>query len=131
MQPLVLHDDLARSRRPRTWHLRPAAGTGAVALPASRVHHRGPASDRGSPQRALRGQAMTTTDLLAQSAGTQAALVRAGEISARELVQAALDEIERRDPEINAFATVCGERALAEAQLGCPCDPRPFGRGPD
>ena len=69
---------------------------------------------------------MTTTDLLAQSAATQAALVRSGEISARELVQATLDEIERRDPEINAFATVCGERALAEADLVCPGDPRPL-----
>jgi amidase len=69
---------------------------------------------------------MTTADLLAQSAATQAALVRAGEISARELVQAALDQIERRDPEINAFATVCSERALAEADLLRPGDPRPL-----
>jgi amidase len=69
---------------------------------------------------------MTTADVLAQSAATQAALVRVGEMSARELVQAALDEIERRDPEINAFASVCGERALAEADLVCPGDPRPL-----
>ena len=69
---------------------------------------------------------MTTADLLAQSAATQAALVRSGEISARELVRAALDEIERRDPEINAFATVCGERALAAADLVRPGDPRPL-----
>ncbi|MGB0098006.1 MAG: amidase, partial [Solirubrobacteraceae bacterium] len=69
---------------------------------------------------------MTTADLLAQSAATQAALVRSGQISARELVQAALDEIERRDPKINAFATVCAERALAAADLVRPDDPRPL-----
>jgi len=44
-----------------------------------------------------------------------AAQVRAGEISARELTQAALDRIDRLDGEVNAFVAVDGERALAEA----------------
>ena len=42
-------------------------------------------------------------------------MVRAGEVRARELVEAALDAIERLNPTLNAFVTVCGERALAEA----------------
>ena len=41
--------------------------------------------------------------------------VRAKEISARELTQAALDRIQRLDPTYNAFVAVDGERALAEA----------------
>ena len=54
-------------------------------------------------------------DLLQRSASDQAAMVRAGEVRARELVEAALGAIERRNPGLNAFVTVCGERALAEA----------------
>ncbi len=41
--------------------------------------------------------------------------VRAKELSARELTQAALDRIQRLDPNYNAFVAVDGERALAEA----------------
>jgi aspartyl-tRNA(Asn)/glutamyl-tRNA(Gln) amidotransferase subunit A len=44
-----------------------------------------------------------------------AAQVRAREVSARELTQAALDRIEELDPKLNAFVVVDGERALAEA----------------
>ncbi len=44
-----------------------------------------------------------------------AANVRAGQISARELTQAALDRIEELDPQLNAFVSLDGERALAEA----------------
>ncbi len=46
----------------------------------------------------------------------QAELVRRGGVSARELVELALDRIERLDHELNAFATVYAERALLEAQ---------------
>jgi amidase len=45
----------------------------------------------------------------------QAALVRAGQVSSRELVEACLGRIERLDHELNAFRVVHGERALAEA----------------
>jgi amidase len=54
-------------------------------------------------------------DLLGRSAVEQAALVRSGEISARELVEVALRAVDRLDPAVNAFVAVCGERALAEA----------------
>jgi amidase len=45
----------------------------------------------------------------------QAALVRSGEVSARELVEASLREVEQLNPRLNAFVTLCAERALTEA----------------
>ena len=42
-------------------------------------------------------------------------LLRAGEVSPRELVESTLRRIERLDPHLNAFRKVLGERALAEA----------------
>src|SRR5437763_12313294 len=65
-------------------------------------------------------------DLMERSASEQAAMVRAGEVRARELVESALDAIERRNPTLNAFVTVCGERALAEADVVAAGDPRPL-----
>jgi Asp-tRNA(Asn)/Glu-tRNA(Gln) amidotransferase A subunit family amidase len=44
-----------------------------------------------------------------------AARIRAGELSATEVVVAALGAIEARNGEINAFVAVDGERALAAA----------------
>jgi Asp-tRNA(Asn)/Glu-tRNA(Gln) amidotransferase A subunit family amidase len=46
----------------------------------------------------------------------QAELVRNGEISPRELVEAYLERIGRIDPTINAFRVVMVERALIEAR---------------
>ena len=65
-------------------------------------------------------------DALRVSAVEQAALVRSGELSARELVEASLAAIERLDPAVNAFVRVCAERALAEADAVRPGDPRPL-----
>jgi amidase len=45
----------------------------------------------------------------------QAELIRAGEISSRELLDVHLDRIERLDPQLNAFRVVLGERARTEA----------------
>ncbi|MEA2449002.1 MAG: amidase [Thermoleophilaceae bacterium] len=45
----------------------------------------------------------------------QAEMVRRGDASPRELVEAALRRIERLDPQLNAFRCVRAERALAEA----------------
>jgi amidase len=67
-----------------------------------------------------------TSDVLELSAVDQAALVRSGEISARELVDASLAAIEERNPELNAFVTVCAERARLEADRVRPGDPRPL-----
>ena len=46
------------------------------------------------------------------SAVEQARLVRGGEVSSVELVELYLDRIERLDPELNAFVTVCADEAL-------------------
>src|SRR5215208_1703229 len=45
----------------------------------------------------------------------QAELVRAGEVSSRELVELYPGRIERLDAELNAFRVVMAERALADA----------------
>jgi amidase len=58
---------------------------------------------------------MDPTELAYAGAARQAGLIAAGEVSAREVVQAALDRIERLDGRINAFRVVRAERALAEA----------------
>jgi amidase len=55
-------------------------------------------------------------DLAFLPATEQARLVRAGEVSSHELVRLYLERIERLDPQLNAFVTVCGEEALAEAE---------------
>jgi amidase len=64
--------------------------------------------------------------LLDESAADQAALVRAGDVSAHELVAAALAQADRHDAEINAFVHRCDERALAEADAVAAGDPRPL-----
>ncbi len=61
-----------------------------------------------------------------RSALALAALVRSGEVSARELVSASLEAIEALDPQINAFTHVAGESALAAADAVRADDPRPF-----
>src|SRR5947209_2859752 len=66
----------------------------------------------------------TTAELMRLSAAEQAALVRFGEVSARELVGASLAQIERVNPRVNAFVTVCAERALADADAIHPGDSR-------
>jgi amidase len=65
-------------------------------------------------------------DLLFRSATELAELVRSGEISSRELVQASLDRIDALEPELNAFVDVFGDEALAAADAVTPGDERPF-----
>ena len=64
------------------------------------------------------------TAVLELSAVEQAALVRSGELSARELVEASLQRIERLNPTVNAFVALDPERALAEADAIAAGDPR-------
>jgi amidase len=45
----------------------------------------------------------------------QAEMVRAGDVSARDLVELYLERIERIDPQLNAYRVVLAERALADA----------------
>ena len=55
------------------------------------------------------------TDLTSLSARAAVAALRAGEVSPRELVEAALRRIEAVDGSLNALPTICAERALANA----------------
>ena len=55
-------------------------------------------------------------DLAFAGVARQAELVRSGAVSPRELVETALERIERLDPTLNAFREVFAERALTEAE---------------
>jgi amidase len=69
---------------------------------------------------------VSTDDLMFHSASELAGMVRGGELSARELVQASLDRIEELNPRLNAFVQVDAERALAAADEVSATDERPF-----
>jgi len=58
---------------------------------------------------------MDPTDLAFAGLARQAEMVRAREVSPRELVELYLERIERLDRKLNAFRVVLAERALAEA----------------
>ncbi len=58
---------------------------------------------------------MDAEDLAYAGLAKQAALVRAGEVSSRELVELYLERIGRLDPQLNAYSVVLEERALVEA----------------
>ncbi|MEA2254944.1 MAG: amidase, partial [Solirubrobacteraceae bacterium] len=66
------------------------------------------------------------SDLLFRPVGELAALVRSGELGARELVQASIDRIDALNPELNAFVDVFADEALAAAGSVTPGDERPF-----
>jgi amidase len=65
-------------------------------------------------------------ELLTRPALELAALIRSGELSAVELVEASLDRIGELEPRINAFTHVAHESALAAAGAIGAGDPRPF-----
>jgi amidase len=65
-------------------------------------------------------------DLLFRPAGDLAALVRGGEVSARELVEVSLERIEALQPDLNAFVHVDAEGALTTADAVEAGDERPF-----
>lgn len=74
---------------------------------------------------------MDATALALAGAAEQARLVRAGEVSARELVEATLARIDRFNPSLNAYRTVLRERALldadqADGRRGAGDDSRPL-----
>src|SRR3954464_14460233 len=69
---------------------------------------------------------MADSDLLFRPALELAALVRSGEISARDLVEASLARIDALNPALNAFVDVFHDEALAAAAAIHPRDERPF-----
>ena len=58
---------------------------------------------------------MNEVDLAFAGVARQAELIRAGDVSSRELVELYLKRIDRIDPKLNAFVRVLSERALADA----------------
>jgi amidase len=66
------------------------------------------------------------TDLLVRPGLELAGLVRAGEVTSRELVEASLSRIEALNDRVNAFIHVDAEGALAAADTVEPGDQRPF-----
>jgi amidase len=69
---------------------------------------------------------MSANDLMLKPVQELAALVRGGELAARESVSAALERIEELNETINAFVEVDAERALEAADAIEPGDERPF-----
>jgi amidase len=65
-------------------------------------------------------------DYLTRPATEQAAAIRGGEISSRELVEESLRAIVTLNDELNAFVTTASEKALAEADAIQPGDDRPL-----
>jgi amidase len=68
----------------------------------------------------------TTTDLLFRPATELAGLVRDGQVTSRELVEASLERIEALNDRLNAFVLVDAEGALAAADAVSAGDERPF-----
>ncbi|MCB1671437.1 MAG: Asp-tRNA(Asn)/Glu-tRNA(Gln) amidotransferase subunit GatA [Gammaproteobacteria bacterium] len=54
--------------------------------------------------------------MLAKTIAELSRALRGGELSSVELTRAYLDRIERLNPDLNAYITVCGEQALAQAE---------------
>ena len=64
----------------------------------------------------IRGKCMSTDEICFMPATDLAEKVRSRRLSAVEVVQAFLARIERVNPSLNAYITVCAEQALAEAR---------------
>src|SRR6266550_3117708 len=71
-------------------------------------------------------ESLMANDFMFRPAFELAGMVRGGEITSRELVEADYEAIERRNGELNAFVTLCEERALAEADAVQAGDDRPL-----
>src|SRR5919108_6449041 len=69
---------------------------------------------------------IAAADLLFRPVTELAELVRKGEVTARELVEASLDRIEALNPTLNAFVAVDADGALQAADAIGPGDERPF-----
>jgi amidase len=65
-------------------------------------------------------------EVLFRPATELARMVRDGEVSSRELVEASLERIESLEPELNAFVHLDADGALAAADAVAPGDGRPF-----
>src|SRR3954452_7110861 len=68
-----------------------------------------------SPERPFEGSVPTGADLAFAGVARLSELLRAGEVTPRELVELYLARIERLDPQVNAFVSVRTDAALGEA----------------
>src|SRR5205085_7166429 len=88
----------------------------AGAVPAARG---GPAQRAGARGRPVQGPAgvrrVSSTELADLAVAAAADLLRRREVSSVDLTRAALDRIERRDGQINAYLHVAADAALAAA----------------
>src|SRR5215210_1481985 len=117
-----------RTRAPTPCPRSPVARAGAGRRAPVRARHRQRqhprlrARDAGhlAVERAARGGRSPTMSVAFLPALEQARLVREGEISSLELVGEYLARIDRFDPELNAYVTVCADEARVEAR-----SPRP------
>ena len=117
-------DRARRSRWRRRRRLRDR--TGRRRSCAGKVRRSGRNVEILTPRPRALGWRPRMSDLMAMSVGELAAHVRGGELRAREVVTAALERIEERDGEINAFLEVDADGALATADTIEPGDERPF-----
>jgi amidase len=85
-----------------------------------RQDHRGApvgTEDRASIAKSRQTIGVETLDAQALAGlGEQAESLRGGEVSSRELVEAALDRAEQAQTSLNLFRVICGEEALAAAE---------------
>src|SRR5580704_1954914 len=109
----------SRSGR-RTWTPRLRITSGCTSPRASRSST--PGTSTCAAGNRLRSQPMTD-DLAFIDAVTQAELVRRGDVSPLELVDAAITRIEKLNPELNAVIHPRFERARAEAAGSLPDGP--------
>ena len=75
-----------------------------------------PVQVRPSPSRIVVPRRIAGIELAFLPAVEQARLVSGRDVSSVELVETYLERIERLDPALNSFVTVCGEEALAAAR---------------
>jgi amidase len=90
---------------------------GAVALgvnPAT-VHLRGSAQVPDTEHEPPAPSSIAPDDLCFTSAVDLAAMIRTKKVSAREVMQAHLAQIERTNPSVNAIVTLVADRAMADA----------------
>jgi len=73
------------------------------------------AASPGTEESQPGGNAVVTEDLCFTPATQLAAMLRAKKVSARELMQAHLAQIERVNPAVNAIVTLVADRAMADA----------------
>src|SRR3954464_2382937 len=74
----------------------------------------------------IRVSSCMAVEYLTRPATEQAAAIRAGQVSSRELVEESLHAIHDLNEQLNAFVTTAAERALAEADAIEPGDERPL-----